>query len=194
MYYRLYRDNVAFPARVALQPNHSNLAFVDVNLISPPYTVANIVRYILEYEHIVDPRGRTVVYVDRRDANPAAPGTIIDIYGGPSLAPIDAIRIVLPTAIVTPTPSPPPSPIIPPTRPDVIDPMWVITAKESKSSCTPSLSFRVYLSVPARRQQRVRCWPNQRSSRANPVGLQGHERTVYFPRRNSRGQVLYRRT
>ncbi|KAJ7648403.1 hypothetical protein B0H17DRAFT_1215669 [Mycena rosella] len=96
LYYGLYTAHATVPSQFALDPNHSNLSAIDVNLLAPPYTVKNIAQFILEREHVPDECAGVMVYIDRKDPNPAPDGTIIDITEGPSTKAVMAIRIVLP--------------------------------------------------------------------------------------------------
>ncbi|KAJ7658271.1 hypothetical protein DFH06DRAFT_1196494 [Mycena polygramma] len=96
LHYRLYNGHAALPSKFALEPNHSNLAAIDVNDVAPPYTVENLARFILERENVPDKSAKPMVYIDRKDAKPASADTIIDITEGPSIQPGMAIRIVLP--------------------------------------------------------------------------------------------------
>ncbi|KAJ7757287.1 hypothetical protein B0H14DRAFT_3598917 [Mycena olivaceomarginata] len=88
------RAKPRFPSKFPLQPSQSNASVIDTNFIAPPYTVENIVRYILEREGVSND-GRAEVYIDRKDVKPALPGTILDIEG-PSTKSNAAIRVILP--------------------------------------------------------------------------------------------------
>ncbi|KAJ7366171.1 Cytolysin/lectin [Mycena albidolilacea] len=94
LYYRLYKGQTPAPSKFPLQPSQSNASVIDTNFIAPPYTVENIVRYILEREGISND-GKAEVYIDRKDVKPAPPGTILDIEG-PSTKSNAAIRVILP--------------------------------------------------------------------------------------------------
>ncbi|KAK6974928.1 hypothetical protein R3P38DRAFT_3296202 [Favolaschia claudopus] len=73
-----------------------NLSAIDINLLAPPYTVDNIVQYILQREtKDVGIAASAQVYIDHKDANPALGGAIVDIMGA-STQPAKAIRVVLP--------------------------------------------------------------------------------------------------
>ncbi|KAJ7503667.1 Cytolysin/lectin [Mycena galericulata] len=94
LYYRLYKGQTPAPSKFPLQPSQSNVSVIDTNFIAPPYTVENILRYILEREG-VPTDGKVEVYIDRKDVKPAPPGTILDIEG-PSTKSNAAIRVILP--------------------------------------------------------------------------------------------------
>ncbi|KAJ7491745.1 hypothetical protein B0H11DRAFT_2277707 [Mycena galericulata] len=96
LYYRLYTAHAPVPSQFALEANDSNLSGIDVDLLAPPYTVENIAQFIVERERVPDKSARAMVYIDRKDAEPAPDGTIIDITEGQSTKPSMAIRIVLP--------------------------------------------------------------------------------------------------
>ncbi|KAJ6454399.1 hypothetical protein C8R45DRAFT_944654 [Mycena sanguinolenta] len=91
VYYRLYTTHAPVASRFALDVNHSNLSAIDANLLTPPYTVANIARFILERENVHDKAGQVMVYIDHKDANPASGATIIDMIDSPSTKAIKAI-------------------------------------------------------------------------------------------------------
>ncbi|KAJ6539818.1 hypothetical protein DFH09DRAFT_1323368 [Mycena vulgaris] len=95
LYYRLYDRDVTLASKHPLQPNHSNLSSIDIDYIPPSYTVKNITRFILEREAEVDAYATAELYIDRRDARPAAADMIIDIEQGASTKPLMALRIVL---------------------------------------------------------------------------------------------------
>ncbi|KAJ7725644.1 Cytolysin/lectin [Mycena maculata] len=94
LYYRLYKGQTPAPSKFPLQPSQSNVSVIDTNFIAPPYTVQNILRYILEREGVPND-GKAEVYIDRKDVKPAPPGTILDIEG-PSTKSNAAIRVILP--------------------------------------------------------------------------------------------------
>ncbi|KAK7000231.1 hypothetical protein R3P38DRAFT_3616910 [Favolaschia claudopus] len=98
LYYRLYTQTSPLPSLFPLSPLDptGNLSAIDINLIAPPYTVDNIVQYILQRENKdVGIAASAQVYIDHKDANPALGGTIVDIMGA-STQPAKAIRVVLP--------------------------------------------------------------------------------------------------
>ncbi|KAK6971781.1 hypothetical protein R3P38DRAFT_3241881 [Favolaschia claudopus] len=97
IYYRLYTQTSPLPSLFPLSPLDptGNLSAIDINLLAPPYTVDNIVQYILQRETKTAMAASAQVYIDHKDANPASGGTIVDIMGA-STQPAKAIRVVLP--------------------------------------------------------------------------------------------------
>ncbi|KAK7000198.1 hypothetical protein R3P38DRAFT_1843038 [Favolaschia claudopus] len=112
LYYRLYTLTGPHPSSFPLDAAHTNLSAIDANLIAPPYTVENLVGYILTRELLNVNAGNernskknsnegrknadahAEVYITPRDAMPALGGAIIDIVGE-SRWPSGAVRVVL---------------------------------------------------------------------------------------------------
>ncbi|KAK6971776.1 hypothetical protein R3P38DRAFT_3379624, partial [Favolaschia claudopus] len=103
LYYRLYTRTAPHPSSFPLDAAHTNLSAIDANLIAPPYTVENVIGYILTRElhagnNKQDSKNNEEknadVYITPSDAVPALGGAIIDIVGE-SRWPVGAVRVVL---------------------------------------------------------------------------------------------------
>ncbi|KAK6974927.1 hypothetical protein R3P38DRAFT_3238705 [Favolaschia claudopus] len=95
LYYRLYDGHLPLASKHPFQPNHTNLSSIDVNSIPPPYTVAKITQSILEREAEKQAYTSAELYLDRRDAKPAAGDVIVDVEKGDSTKPLTAVRLVV---------------------------------------------------------------------------------------------------
>ncbi|KAK6974924.1 hypothetical protein R3P38DRAFT_578277 [Favolaschia claudopus] len=105
LYYRLYTLTSPHPSSFPLDAAHTNLSAIDANLIAPPYTVENVIGYILtrellnasdkqDFKNNEGQNAHAEVYITPRDAVPALGGAIIDIVGE-SRWPAGAVRVVL---------------------------------------------------------------------------------------------------
>ncbi|KAF7345990.1 hypothetical protein MVEN_01621600 [Mycena venus] len=93
LYYRLYDGQSVLASKFPVSTQHTNVSSIDVQDIFPPFTVANITAMILAREG--ETGSTAAMYLDRRDAMPAAATTTIDIDNGPSTKMSSAIRVVV---------------------------------------------------------------------------------------------------
>ncbi|KAJ7259284.1 hypothetical protein C8J57DRAFT_1339972 [Mycena rebaudengoi] len=93
LYYRLFDGHSVLKSKFPLSTQHTNVSSIDVQDIFPPYTVANITAMILDREG--ETGSKADMYLDRKDAVPAAAASAVDIDNGPSTKMASAIRVVV---------------------------------------------------------------------------------------------------